>query len=129
MAAGERGADALVDLYREMWRCMVEKDLDGLAACCADDFALYHMTGVRQDRQEFLDAVADGTLNYYEVSHDLVEPRVDETGERATLLGRSRVLAAVYGGGRHVWRLEGRLVARCGTDGVWRFTEERTGTY
>lgn len=46
----------------------------------------------------------------------------------ATLTGRSRVTAAVFGGGRHTWPLQLRfqLVKR---DGQWLFTEARASTY
>lgn len=119
---------ALAEAYDEMWRCMVERDLAGLADVCAGEFALHHMTGMRQGREEFLNAVADGTLRYFEAEHDVVEAQVDEDGRTATVTGRTRVLAAVFGGGRHRWRLACRLRARKAA-GSWRFTEEFVGTY
>lgn len=127
--AGTEDERALTDLYREMWRCMVAKDIAGLAACCADDYTLTHMTGVRQDRQAFLDAVADGTLNYFATHHDRIDVRVAPDGRTARLTGCTSVEAAVYGGGRHTWQLRGDFCARREADGRWRFTEETTGTY
>lgn len=116
----------IIQLYEKMWHCMVEKDIEGLATTCSDDFVLHHMTGMKQSKQEFLDAVADGTLNYFSAAHDLIKPTV--TGDIATLTGRSRVSAAVFGGGRHTWRLQGKFAIRK-EHGQWKLLEERTSTY
>ena len=42
--------ETIRDLYRRYWRCMIEKDADGLRELMADDYVLTHMTGVRRDR-------------------------------------------------------------------------------
>jgi len=48
--------------------------------------------------------------------------------DKATMTGRSRVNAAVYGGGRHTWRLQikSTLVKK---NGRWLFVEQRALTY
>lgn len=114
------------EMYREYWRCMIRKDADGLRGLMAEDYTLRHMTGVRQSVETFLAGLLDGTFNYYAAEHDSIEVRVD--GDRATLVGRSRVLAAVYGGGRHEWRLQGDFTLRR-EHGVWKFTASRASTY
>ena len=114
------------EMYREYWRCMIRKDADGLRGLMAEDYTLRHMTGVRQSVETFLAGLLDGTFNYYSAEHDSIEVRVD--GDRATLVGRSRVLAAVYGGGRHEWRLQGDFTLRR-EHGVWKFTGSRASTY
>ena len=86
-------------LYERMYRAMIEKDTAALRPMFADDFYLVHMTGTRQNRQQYLDAIADGTLNYYSCLTEQLEVNID--GDSATLTGRRRVLAAVYGGGKH----------------------------
>lgn len=40
----------------------------------------------------------------YSAEHEQMEIKV--CGNHATLTGRSRVTAAVFGGGRHIWRLQ-----------------------
>ena len=114
------------ELYATMYNAMVAKDTATLSRIHADDFVLVHMTGMRQSKREYLDAVADGTLNYYTAVHEQTEVTVE--GDRATLTGRSRVTAAVFGGGRHTWPLQlcSRLVRR---DGRWQFVEARASTY
>ena len=113
-------------LYRNMYKAMVEKDTAALNRVHADEFVLVHMTGMCQTKREYIRAIADGTLNYYSAMHEQMDIAID--GDRATLTGRSRVTAAVFGGGRSTWRLQLRfqLVKR---DGRWQFTEARASTY
>lgn len=113
-------------LYREMYQAMVEKDTATLNRVHADEFVLVHMTGMRQSKQQYISTIADSTLNYYSVTHEQMDITIE--GNTATLTGRSRVTAAVFGGGRHTWPLQLRfkLVKR---DGHWQFTESRASTY
>ena len=113
-------------LYRNMYKAMVEKDTAALNRVHADEFVLVHMTGMRQTKREYIRTIADGTLNYYSATHEQMDIAID--GDRATLTGRSRVTAAIFGGGRSTWRLQLRfqLVKR---DGRWQFTEARASTY
>ena len=57
--------DMIEALYREMYKAMVEKDTATLNRVHADDFVLTHMTGMHQSKQEYIRAIAGGTLNYY----------------------------------------------------------------
>lgn len=109
-----------------MCRAMIAKDAGALEAVLDEGFALIHMTGLRQDKRAFINAVLDGTLNYYSCRDDSVDVKVN--GTHATLIGKSRVNAAVFGGGRHTWRLEQDLMlAKRG--GAWRITRSVAGTY
>lgn len=114
------------DCYRRLYDGMVRKDMSVLDSVLDGSFVLVHMTGMRQPRAEFMEAVRDGTLNYYSAEHVGIEPAVD--GDVATLEGRSMVNAAVFGGGRHTWRLrlDLRLVRR---DGAWRISEAVASTF
>lgn len=109
-----------------MYKAMTEKDTVTLNALHADEFVLVHMTGMRQSKQQYIQAIADGTLNYYDARHESMEVSID--GNTAVLTGRSRVSAAVFGGGRHTWplQLRFRLVRRNGT---WLLSEARASTY
>ena len=114
------------DCYREMYRGMIGKDRAVLDEVLDDSFVLVHMTGMRQAKDAFIRAVEDGTLNYYSASHQRMN--ADIHGSQAELLGQSVVSAAVFGGGRHTWRLQLRLtLAQKG--GVWSITEARASTY
>ena len=90
--------------YQEMYRAMIAKNIPALSQVLDDSFVLVHMTGMRQPKAAFLKAVANGTLNYASAEHDSMDVTI--SGDRATLIGKSRVHAAVFGGGWHTWRLE-----------------------
>ena len=89
--------EKIVDIYRRYWEGMIRKDAELLRSLMADDYYLMHMTGVRQSGETFLKGLLGGTFNYYSADHDSIEVNVH--GETAEMTGRSRVLAAVYGGG------------------------------
>ena len=112
--------------YIEMYRAMIAKDIPALSAVLDESFVLVHMTGMRQPKAAFLKAVANGTLNYASTEH--VSMEVTISGNAAVLIGKSRVHAAVFGGGWHTWRLEQdlRLVK---INETWRITLSEASTY
>ncbi|MBQ8306234.1 MAG: nuclear transport factor 2 family protein [Blautia sp.] len=118
--------EQIEELYRTYWRCMINKDISGMDRIMADDYELRHMTGLRQSKQDFFRSVTSGELNYYSAKHE--EIFVDVTGDTATMIGRSKVVAAVYGGGRHSWRLQGDFTLRK-EKGTWKLTSSRASTY
>ena len=113
-------------LYRKYWRYMIDKDAEGLRSLMAKDYYLLHMTGLKQSAETFLSGLLDGTFNYYSAEHDGID--VEINGDRASMTGRSRVVAAVYGGRKSSWRLQGDFTLRR-EEGVWRFTSSRASTY
>lgn len=116
----------IVALYREMYRYMILKDTASLGKMLSDDFFLVHMTGMRQSKQDYLRAIANGTLNYY--SEELDAAPVHIEGDHARIKGQSRVNAAVFGGGRHTWRLQLDITLNhVGDD--WILTGARAFTY
>ena len=88
-------------LYTKMYEYMVAKDISALNKIYSDDFVLVHMTGMKQNKQEYLRAIENGTLNYF--SQNLDEIIIENNFK---FIGRSRVSASVFGGGIHTWRLE-----------------------
>ena len=118
--------EQIIALYYQMYQAMVEKDTTTLNRIHAPEFVLVHMTGMRQSKQAYIQAIADGTLNYYSAEHEQMDLTINN--EHATLQGRSRVSATVFGGGRHTWPLQltFQLVKR---NGHWLFTESRASTY
>lgn len=90
--------------YADMYAAMIKKDRAALICLLGEEFVLVHMTGMRQGKTAFINAVASGTLNYYSALHEDIS--ADVRGSEARLRGRSRVEAAVFGGGRHIWRFQ-----------------------
>ena len=114
------------EMCRKYWQYMITKDAYGLRRLMAGDYYLLHMTGVKQSAEVFLKGLLNGTFNYYSADHDSIE--VTLNGDHASMTGRSRVTAAVYGGGKSSWRLQGDFTLRK-EEGSWKFTSSRASTY
>ncbi len=92
----------------------------------AEEYELLHMTGIRQSAEAFLKGLLDGTFNYDSAEHDSIKVQV--TGDRAVMTGKSRVLASVYGGGKHLWRLQGDFTLKKEND-QWKLTRSKASIY
>ena len=118
--------EQIKELYRTYWNYMIDKNAEGLRDLMAGDYYLRHMTGVKQSVDEFLKGLLNGTFNYYSAEHD--EIIVNINGDTAAMIGKSRVLAAVYGGGKNSWRLQGDFTLRK-ENGNWKLTSSKASTY
>lgn len=118
--------EQVISAYREMYRAMIKKDETGLNVVLDDSFVLVHMTGMRQNKAAFIQAVMDGTLNYFSANHEHMP--VEVSGDTAVLTGQSVVSAAVFGGGRHTWRLQQKCSLRK-TESGWKITRSIASTY
>ena len=125
-SSSSTATENLEKLYTEMYQHMISKDISQLSEILDDSFILVHMTGMKQDKQEYLKAIADGTLNYYSETTEKVNIKINEN--KASIIGQSRVNATVFGGGRHTWRLE-LDIDLINKDGRWLITEARASTY
>ena len=96
--------DSFAVKYRELYRAMIDKNGTALNELLDNSFVLVHMTGMRQNKREFIRAVETGTLNYF--SEDLQEARTIVHKDFVQFTGKSIVEAAVFGGGRHTWHLQ-----------------------
>lgn len=112
--------------YHDMYAAMVAKDRAELERVHDDGFLLIHMTGMHQSKQRYISAIMDGTLNYYSEKTDSIDIYV--SGDTAVMTGRSKVEAAVFGGGRHTWRLALRFEAKK-TEGCWKLTKAQVSTW
>ena len=92
----------LKDLYHEMWQALISKDISTLEKIHAENFILVHMTGMNQPKKEYLRCVRDGVLNYFSERTENIFVDVDA----GKLIGQSKVKAAVFGGGKHIWNLQ-----------------------
>lgn len=63
-------------IYRDMCQAMIDKDTATLNRIHADNYVLVHMTGMKQNKQQY-QAIADGTLNYHNAEHD----KIDQSSE------------------------------------------------
>ena len=97
-----------------------------MEATLDESFHLTHMTGMRQSRDEYIRYILRGTMNYY--SEEPVKLTATVNGDYGTLRAQSIVEAAVFGGGRHTWRLQLDMTAEK-KDGVWKFTDAVASTF
>ena len=118
--------EQIIQLYKEMYAAMVNKDRAELERVHDDNFMLVHMTGMRQPKEVYISSIMDGTLNYYSAEHEDIQ--VEVKGDTAVLIGKSRVTAAVFGGGKHTWRLQLRFQLMK-KNGEWRFALASVSTY
>ena len=113
-------------IYKQMYEGMISKDETLLREVLDDSFVLVHMTGMRQSKGDFIEAVLNGTLNYYSAEHE--DLPVEINGDAAVLTGQSYVAAAVFGGGRSNWRLQQKCSMKK-IDGAWKITRSVASTY
>lgn len=118
--------EQIAALYEKMYKALIDKDEAVLNDVHAEDFVLVHMTGLRQQKAAYIKAILDGTLNYFSATTEQLDCKVQ--GTNAQLTGRSRVLAAVFGGGKHTWPLQLQFSLRK-VDGKWRFTKAQASVY
>ena len=118
--------EQIIQLYKEMYTAMVNKDRAELERVHDDSFVLVHMTGMRQPKEVYISSIMDGTLNYYSAEHE--DMQVEVKDDTAVLIGKSRVNAAVFGGGKHTWRLQLRFQL-VNKNGEWRFAMASASTY
>lgn len=116
----------IIQLYKEMYTAMVNKDRAELERVHDDSFVLVHMTGMRQPKEVYISSIMDGTLNYYSAEHE--DMQADVKGNTAVLIGKSKVTAAVFGGGKHTWRLQLRFQLMK-KNSEWRFALASASTY
>ena len=116
----------LRQLYEDMYAAMVAKDEAELGRVHDDSFVLVHMTGMHQDKKTYIRSILNGTLNYYSAVTENLSVQVN--GDTATMTGQSRVNAAVFGGGKHTWRLQLFLHAKK-TENGWKLTKAEASTW
>lgn len=118
--------ETIKEIYRRYWKCMIDKEESELRSLMSDDYYLMHITGTRQSIDEFISGLLDGTFNYYSAEHDDIQISVN--GNTATMVGKSKVLAAVYGGSKSRWRLRGDFTLRKENEN-WKLTSSKASTY
>ena len=114
-------------LYHAMYAAMIAKDETKLDRMHDESFVLIHMTGMCQDKHVYILAIMNGAQNYYSEKTIGLDIRIN-TDNTAVLIGRSLVNAAVFGCGRHTWRLQLRFdLKKIG--GEWKLTKAQASTF
>ena len=84
----------VINLSKDKWRWMSERDVDSLAALVHENAVFVHMGGTMSRDQE-LEVIRSGGIQYKNV--DIQEASVRFIGTTAILLNRIRLVAVVGG--------------------------------
>ena len=57
--------EEVLERFIAFQEAMIEKNLEKLNEIICDNYTLTHMSGKTQTKQEFIDEIMEGTLNYY----------------------------------------------------------------
>lgn len=119
--------EELKRIYRQVNQAMVDKDTAGLKTLLKEGTLLIHMTGYRQPVSEWLDQIESEEMKYYSWQEEVIKDiRID--GNRASLVGQSRVKARIWGSGPHTWPLQMKVEFEK-VDGRWLISKQEASTY
>lgn len=88
--------EEVLERFKEFQKAMIEKDYSKLNEIIHDNYTLTHMSGKTQTKQEYIDEIMDGTLNYYKstINNPIISIEKDE---KAVLKADVTLDAKVYG--------------------------------
>lgn len=85
----------VLKIFIEFQKAMIEKDSEKLNELMQDNYTLTHMSGKTQTKEEYIDEIMDGTLNYYKSIID--NPTITIGDDKAVLKADVTLDAKVYG--------------------------------
>ena len=91
-----KSQEEVLERFIEFQESMIEKNLDMLNEILNDNYTLTHMSGKTQTKQEYIDEIMDGTLNYYKSTIDNPEITIIEN-TKAIFKANVTLEAKVYG--------------------------------
>lgn len=119
--------EAIVQLYRDENKAMVNKNLNKLNEILADDMHLTHMTGYVQPKFEWIDQIQNDEMQYLSSKEDAIKA-IQINGNQASLIGQNRVQAKIWGGGANTWSLQMQVFYKKQA-GKWLITDQVASTY
>ena len=87
--------EEVLNRFIEFQKAMIEKDSEKLKELMRDNYTLTHMSGKTQTKQEYIDEIINGTLNYYKSTID--NPLIIINKNKAELKADVTLDAKVYG--------------------------------
>lgn len=113
------GEEKILDRFKEVQLAMIEKDEEKLSEIISDNYHLTHMSGRRQNKEDFIEEIMNGTLNYYESIINF--PEIIINSNKAILIADVTLNAKVYGS-KGVWTLNTKAYFEK-KDNEWYFAE------
>ena len=93
----------VLERFMDFQEAMIEKNLEKLNEIICDNYTLTHMSGKTQTKQEFIDEIMDGTLNYYKST--INNPDIMLFGENKAIFKADVTLDAKVYGMKGTWTL------------------------
>lgn len=112
-------------VYKKLYEAMIERDTDTIDSLMMDGSVLVHMTGVRQPKREWLQAIEDESMKYYSTKEENIEIILKE--KKATLVAQNKVDARIYGS-RNTWPLE-LTMSMVKFEKDWKISHVEASTY
>lgn len=119
--------EAVIDLYRQENRAMVNADIVKLNEILAPTMQLRHMTGYVQPKLEWIDQIQNGEMKYFSSTEEQIKD-VQVDGKFASLVGQNQVRASVWGSGLATWPLQMKMEFTK-DHGKWLISNQFASTY
>ena len=88
--------EEVLERFKEFLKAMIEKDEKKLNEIIDDNYTLTHMYGKTQTKEEFIDDIMKGILNYY--NSTIIEPEITIINDNLTrIIADVELEAKVYG--------------------------------
>lgn len=95
--------EEVLERFMAFQQAMIEKNPEKLNEIISDSYTLTHMSGKTQTKQEFIDEIMDGTLNYYKSTID--NPDITIFDENKAIFKADVTLDAKVYGMKGTWTL------------------------
>lgn len=95
--------EEVLERFIEFQKAMIDKDLNNLNEIINENYTLTHMSGKKQTKQEFIEEIMNGTLNYYMSTID--NPTIILEDDNKAILKADVTLDAKVYGIRGTWTL------------------------
>lgn len=108
--------EEILERFMDFQDAMIEKDSDKLNEIICDNYTLTHMSGKTQTKQEFIDEIMHGTLNYFKSTID--NPDITILEDNKAVFKADVTLDAKMYGVKGTWTLHSRQTMEK-IDGKW----------
>lgn len=94
--------------FKEFQQAMIDKDAKMLNSIMSEDYTLTHMSGKIQTKQEYIEDIVNGVLNYYHST--IIEPSIVILEEKYAKLNADVELDAKVYGIKGTWTLHTEIL-------------------
>lgn len=108
--------EEVLERFIEFQQAMIDKDEGALNEILSDNYTLTHMSGKKQTKQEYIDEIMDGTLNYYKST--INNPRISMHDDTKATFNADVTLDAKVYGMKGTWTLQSEQTMEK-IDGIW----------